>query len=324
MNNRKEKAKQNLKIILDLKGKGFTNKEISKKLDLANNTITYYLKKVNYKHKKIKCKCKNKWCGKEFEIIEYKYNQKLHQYCKKCRDYGKKCKVCGKEHNNQGLTCSSKCAWVLKKESYIKSCGTEHNFSKESKSRKEWEQKMYINSGITNIFQNESIKNKCKNTLFENYGVYHNMNSPELVAERRLKAEKNGLFIPLNELSDFQIYKKNVLSFTLYNLRVFGENKFGENYRNKIGQYHVDHMFSIKEGYLQKVSPYIIGSIVNLQLLKGSNNISKGTKCDINKDKLINEYDNFEEKEKKVLKEMKNKRSKYYEVYHKMKKENED
>lgn len=161
--------------ILELKEKGLKNYEVAKIMNLAPNTITYYLKKSNYKHKKIKCICKNEWCNKEFEIVEYLYDEKLHKKCKECRLYEKKCVVCGKKHNNQGLTCSSKCAWKLKKESYIKSCGTEHNFSKNSKSRIKWEHKMLKNFGIINIFQKEEIKEKIKETYIEKYGVDHNM-----------------------------------------------------------------------------------------------------------------------------------------------------
>ena len=60
--------------------------------------------------------------------------------------------------------------------------------------------------------------------------------------------ESKGLMVPLDELTKYQIYRNNVLSFTLYNLRVFGEEYFGENFKNKIGvtKNHIDHNYSIK------------------------------------------------------------------------------
>jgi hypothetical protein len=45
--------------------------------------------------------------------------------------------------------------------------------------------------------------------------------------------------------------------------------------------YHLDHIYSIFEGYKNKVSPFIIGSIFNLRMLNWEDNISKHSKSDI-------------------------------------------
>lgn len=321
---------KNYKEALELKNKGLTYIQVIDKLNLniAPNTLLYHLKKIGYKPKKLSLICQNNWCQSKFEIYDYKYNCELHKKCKKCRDYEKICEICKKPHNNQALTCGKKCAYELRKKSWSESCGTPHNFSKNSISRKKWEKILFENSGITNVFQLDSVKKKSKETLIKKYGVSHNMFVPELIVQRRINGEKNGLFIPLNELSNFQIYKYNVLSFTIYNLRIFGETFLGNYWKEqkKINTDHIDHIFSIKEGFMKNIPAYIIGSIVNLRLLYCKYNISKGYKSDISIDELLYKYNEFEKNDnhKKLLDEMKSKRSKYYEIYFKLKEKYEN
>lgn len=55
--------------------------------------------------------------------------------------------------------------------------GTKHNFCKECSSRKEWEERLLKEEGITNVFQREDVKNKIKNTMLKKYGekgIYYN------------------------------------------------------------------------------------------------------------------------------------------------------
>lgn len=54
----------------------------------------------------------------------------------------------------------------------IERYGSEHNFCKNHPSRKQWEQKLFEEEGITNVWQREEVKQKIKNTLFKKYGVY--------------------------------------------------------------------------------------------------------------------------------------------------------
>ena len=51
--------------------------------------------------------------------------------------------------------------------------------------------------------------------------------------------------------------------------------------------YHLDHKFSVVEGFKQNIPPYIIGHINNLEMLMGRNNLVKNRKCSIDKDVLI-------------------------------------
>lgn len=62
----------------------------------------------------------------------------------------------------------------------------------------------------------------------------------------------------------------------------------------KKGYYHVDHMFSKHLGYKNNIPPFIIGSVVNLQWLPSEINCSKKDKCTKLKEKLLEDYKNYE------------------------------
>jgi hypothetical protein len=59
------------------------------------------------------------------------------------------------------------------------------------------------------------------------------------------------------------------------------------NHNNRgLTDYHLDHKYSITEGFKNKVPPKIIGSIYNLEFLLYTDNVKKGTKCSITLEKL--------------------------------------
>lgn len=119
-----------------------------------------------------------KRCNKEYDIsmISKKYIDKdpdKYEYCGDCRKY-RTCEYCSNEFKHkQNRTCSMECSKRLKELSFLKSCGTTHNFFKNSSSRKEWEARLLKDDGITNVFQREDVKQKSKKTLNKKYGVDH-------------------------------------------------------------------------------------------------------------------------------------------------------
>lgn len=286
-------------------------------------------------------KCKN--CTREFRPIK-KYKNSEH--CSICRKQHKNCEICGKEIFVQARTCSKECAYELRKISWKESCGSEHNFSKQSSSRKKWEKRLKDEEGIDNVFQRESIKERAKKkhleklcvdnpskspaiktkkieTCVKNHRVTHGWCLTEKVNETMLKKygqlritngdkiskwrrevlrpemEKLGIWIPLSELSEYQLYSYNVWAITnteikkyghLINSKLLNENKNIDEWKEK---WSIDHKFSIKKGFNEKISPEIIGSIVNLDIIKFSENSSKQSNCSITLEKLIKDYNNF-------------------------------
>lgn len=84
------------------------------------------------------------------------------------------------------------------------------------------------------------------------------------------------------EYSEFKKYRRKVYYWTAKNDLTILEN-FDK--RSRTG-YHLDHKYSITEGFKNKVPPKIIGSIHNLTFIDHKENCSKGTKCSITLEKL--------------------------------------
>ena len=53
------------------------------------------------------------------------------------------------------------------------------------------------------------------------------------------------------------------------------------------GAMQVDHIYTIKDGFVNNIPPYIIGSHVNIQLVDWKTNDTKKDKSEITKDQLI-------------------------------------
>ena len=66
--------------------------------------------------------------------------------------------------------------------------------------------------------------------------------------------------------------------------------KDGKHVTQTKGLYHLDHKFSIYEWFIQNVPMENIGSINNLEMIIGRNNISKGKNCSITVEKLLKDF----------------------------------
>jgi hypothetical protein len=302
--------------------------------------------------------CLREECKKEFITFKWKFikDSIKYSYCPSCRRTRKKCANvnCNKEHFRQGISCSNICALELKKNTNLKNNGAEHNFSKHSKSRKDWEHEMLLTEGISNVFQRKEVKdkiiktcyekyqvnnvaqadpvknkirktlllrygvdhiwkckdaiNKCKikriETLLLRYGVDHIWKLTSVIESNKIKnrrtREKNGIWKSLDELTEAEIYYYHVWKFTHINIKKYGKQYFNktpqdiidDNKKIKEIKYKItiDHKYSIIQGFKNKIPAYLIGSILNLELLTMSENSKKATKCSITKEELYSSY----------------------------------
>lgn len=65
----------------------------------------------------------------------------------------------------------------LYEQTMLKNHGTTHNFNKDSELRKRWEQRLFEEEGITNVFQRKEVIDKIKQTMLDKYGeegIYYN------------------------------------------------------------------------------------------------------------------------------------------------------
>lgn len=102
----------------------------------------------------------------------------------------------------------------------------------------------------------------------------------------RLKMEQNGYFTPIELKSEFEKYKQSVWNYTRKNKLELLENF---NKRGK-SDYHLDHKYSITQGFLNNIPPEIVGSVYNIEMLYHKDNIKKNSKCSITKEELLKAY----------------------------------
>jgi hypothetical protein len=148
------------------------------------------------------------------------------------------------------------------------------------------ETKKLIGRYSKNFWKNKEYRERVIQKLKEIIG------DPEHIHEWRLKMEYGGYFTPLELKSDFERYKNEVLSFTRKNDISLLDN------HNKRGRckYHLDHKYSITQGFLNDIPSKIVGSIHNLEMIYHKDNIIKNSKCSITKEKLLQLYYDSENK----------------------------
>jgi transposase-like protein len=103
---------------------------------------------------------------------------------------------------------------------------------------------------------------------------------------RRYRDINYGEYLKIE--NDYKKYKSDVMKVT--NQQPINELPNNEKRGNSgvLGAYHLDHKYSILEGFKNKISPKIIGGIKNLQFIPWEENIKKRTKNSITINELIN------------------------------------
>jgi len=99
------------------------------------------------------------------------------------------------------------------------------------------------------------------------------------------KAAK-GLILDPAQRNEFYRYK-SVVTYVTEQHRLAITSGYKTGLAGVEGAHHIDHIFSIMQGYKNRVSPLLIGSIHNLQMLPWKENISKHSACSITIDLLL-------------------------------------
>ena len=109
----------------------------------------------------------------------------------------------------------------------------------------------------------------------------------ERIYKTRKTFERKGIWIPLSDLSDYELYRREVWKYTDKNDLSSLENYEKRGRAGVPGAYHLDHKFSISRGFIEGISPDIIGSIQNLEFITWEDNVRKQGKCSILKEDLF-------------------------------------
>ncbi len=156
--------------------------------------------------------------------------------------------------------------------------------------------------GVEYVTQTNFYKEKRKEVLLEKYGD-DKFNNPDKTRTTRIK---NGTQINDEVIEGFSDYKKVVMNRTI---TIYRNNKIiinPKNLKRSKKEYHIDHLFSIKQGFLQNIPIEIITHPCNLQMIYYKDNLKKQDECWITKDELLNNiisYDKNIEFKHEYLKE---------------------
>lgn len=141
----------------------------------------------------------------------------------------------------------------------------------------------------------EKQKEKRRLSLLDKYGVDNIMKVKEIASKNHIKMRQtninSGRWLNYDNVkNDFSMYYKKVWYITnAQNISTL-ENIEKRAHISKSDSYHLDHMFSIKQAFLENIPVWIIGNISNLEMICGRQNLSKQDKCSISKEELFREF----------------------------------
>jgi hypothetical protein len=132
---------------------------------------------------------------------------------------------------------------------------------------------------------------KTNSKYIQELGIEEGLKKIQNRNSKRLNSlmENGKIIIPANKKIDYLIYHHLTLEETKYQLLIYGHLRFGDNWQKikKEKKLEIDHMFSIKSGFINGISPKIIGHIENLELITNAENIKKRDNNSISHEKLI-------------------------------------
>ena len=89
-------------------------------------------------------------------------------------------------------------------------------------------------------------------------------------------------------IDGFNLYKQRVDQYTKTSTRLYPKHINNLELRSR--EWHLDHRFSICEGFKNNIPPYIIGSHYNLEVIDGIENMKKQERCSITIEELTGRY----------------------------------
>jgi len=88
------------------------------------------------------------------------------------------------------------------------------------------------------------------------------------------------------ELEKYTVYRNNVIQLSNHNFRKFYYIINPNKLKRAKYKFHLDHIYSVADGFKNNISPEIISNLNNLQMLWWKDNISKKDKSEITKQLL--------------------------------------
>lgn len=273
---------------------------------LRKNISMEEAKKIVNEYKKNKSTSKEGFISRHGEDVGIKMYEKFQQtsaYSSSDEWFINKCGENWKENKDYYMRRKSKrCIeyWICRgyslEDSKIKV--GEYQISTSGVHKKYYEERGYSNEEIDVILThiNNKKKNHIRNTKYlkEKYPDSWKEIYSETSEKYRKRMEELGVWIEKSIIDDFRKYKSLVNRYTNESLLFYGD--LIENLELRSKNFHLDHKYSIKMGFINEIDPKIIGSIINIEIIPSAINSSKKEKCSITKQQLLKEYKNFKEK----------------------------
>lgn len=117
------------------------------------------------------------------------------------------------------------------------------------------------------------------------------MRESQITAKHKTRTtkEKQGLWVPLEQLDPWEIYKREVGRVTERNVHLI--DGYDESLRGLAchgsNNYHVDHKYSRADGFKNGVPPEIIGHVANLRFIPWTENLLKSSESSITLEELL-------------------------------------
>lgn len=250
--------------------------------EIVEGNVRYYANHIRW------CKCNPK-----YEEIRKGTVEKLSGNKVPRNEYRLKCEICGREYclklteykfkkGDYRKTCSDECAKKLS----VKNTDSESKNSKISETMCKKRNINYIKTckycGKQFYAKKEKAKYCCKDCAIN--------------AKRDCDLKNRDARHVYRLMSKFQFSLNDYPNE--FDFSIIKENGWYEasNRGNNINGVSRDHMFSVNEGFKQKIDPYFISHPANCKLLKQKDNFKKLDNCSITKEELILRVKKWNEK----------------------------
>lgn len=164
------------------------------------------------------------------------------------------------------------------------------NISQSEIIKEKKKQKALEKYNVDNVFKSEEIKKDIIDSFLKNYGVENPQQNKEIKSKTRKTNELSGNWTPLELIDNFILYRRIVRRLTEIEYKNHKDIINTMNYNRDL-EYHIDHKFSIRDGFINNILPNIIACRYNLIVINGIDNRKKGGKSSMTKKELFKLYE---------------------------------
>lgn len=144
--------------------------------------------------------------------------------------------------------------------------------------------------GVDNPFKSVQVRKKHRETCIKKYGVDNPSKSDRVISKIKQSRVASGDWISDEHRSDLELYRIAVKNISAKSYRTYYYKINPKNLPRSRYKYHLDHIFSVEEGFKQGVPAEVIGHWTNLRMLWHLDNSIKNTKCHKTLEQLMEDY----------------------------------